>query len=176
MIITILQRWQVDVLFKSVTLRPHRARLLAASTPFGWRRLAFRIFSAQIWVGYAARQRKEVLWLWGWVYWRAQKFSQQHRGKARGQATCSWDEHTGRFLYSADYSSTYYHLDFAHIQRKNPFFNGQVLIAFDKLRSFDYAQCDMIENCNLHATVIHSNLTSSTGLDVCLKFWSPYHF
>ena len=64
------------------------------------------------------------------------------------------DEHTGQFLYSADYSNTYYHLDFAHIQRKNPFFNGQVFIAFDKLRSFDYAQCDMIENCNLHVTVI----------------------
>ena len=67
----------------------HRARLLAASTPFGCRRLAFRIFSPQIRVGYAARQRKEVLWLWGWVYWKVQKFSKQHRGKACGQATCS---------------------------------------------------------------------------------------
>ena len=37
---------------------------------------------------------------------------------------------------SADYSNTYYHLDFAHIQQKKPFFNGQVFIAFDKLRSF----------------------------------------
>lgn len=64
------------------------------------------------------------------------------------------DEHTGHFYISADYSNTYYHLDFAHIQRKKPFFNGQVFIAFDKLRSFDYAQCDMIENCNLHVTLI----------------------
>ena len=55
---------------------------------------------------------------------------------------------------SADYSNTYYHLDFAHIQRKKPFFNGQVFIAFDELRSFDYAQCDVIENCNLHVTLI----------------------
>ena len=62
------------------------------------------------------------------------------------------DKHTGHFLYSADYSNTYYHLDFAHIQPKNPFFNGQLFIAFDG--SFDYAQCDMIENCNLHVTVI----------------------
>ena len=64
------------------------------------------------------------------------------------------DEQTGHFLYSADYSTTYYHLDFAHIKKKKPFFNGQVFIAFDKLRSFDYHQCDIIENCNLHVTVI----------------------
>ena len=62
----------------------HKARLLAASTPFGCRKLAFRIFSAQIWVGYAARQRKKVLWLWSCVYWQPQKFCQQHRGKACG--------------------------------------------------------------------------------------------
>lgn len=38
---------------------------------------------------------------------------------------------------SADYSNTYYHLDFAQIQQRKPFFNGQVFIAFDKLRFFD---------------------------------------
>lgn len=31
------------------------------------------------------------------------------------------DERTGLFLYSPDYSNTYYHLDSAHIARKNPF-------------------------------------------------------
>ena len=64
------------------------------------------------------------------------------------------DERTGNFLFSADYSNTYYHLDFAHIQRKNPFFNGQVFIAFDRLSSFDNSQCNIIENCNLNVTVI----------------------
>ena len=60
------------------------------------------------------------------------------------------DEHKGHFLYSADYSNTYCHLDFADIQRKNPTFNGEVFISYDKLRfGFDYAQCDMIENCNV---------------------------
>ena len=33
------------------------------------------------------------------------------------------DERTGLFLYSPDYSNTYYHLEAAHILRKNPFFN-----------------------------------------------------
>ena len=38
------------------------------------------------------------------------------------------DEQTGHFLYSADYSNTYYHLDFAHIQKKNPFSMGRCLL------------------------------------------------
>ena len=64
------------------------------------------------------------------------------------------DERTGNFLFSADYSNTYYHLDFTHIQRKNPVFNGQVFIAFDKLSSLNNSQCNIIENCNLKVTVI----------------------
>ena len=52
------------------------------------------------------------------------------------------DERTGNFLFSADYSNTYYHLDFAHIQRKNPFFNGKVFLSSDKLSSFDNSQCN----------------------------------
>lgn len=48
-----------------------------------------------------------------------------------------WDKRTGTFLFSADYSNTYYRLNFAHIQRENPFFNGLVFIAFDKLNCFD---------------------------------------
>ena len=64
------------------------------------------------------------------------------------------DERTGNFLFSADYSNTYYHLDFDHIQRKNPFFNGKVFISFDKLSSFDNSQCNILENCNLNVTVI----------------------
>ena len=63
------------------------------------------------------------------------------------------DERTGNFLFSADYSNTYYHLDFSHIQRKNPFFTGQVFIAFDKLSSLNNSQCNIIENCNLKVTV-----------------------
>ena len=43
------------------------------------------------------------------------------------------DKHTGHFLYNADYSNTYYPLDFAHIQPKKPFFNGQEFIAFDEV-------------------------------------------
>ena len=33
------------------------------------------------------------------------------------------DERTGNFLYSADYSNTYYHLDRAHILRKKTLFH-----------------------------------------------------
>lgn len=64
------------------------------------------------------------------------------------------DEQKGNFLFSADYSNTYYHLDFSHIQCKNPFFNGQVFIAFDKLSSFDNSQYNITENCNLNVPVI----------------------
>ena len=33
---------------------------------------------------------------------------------------------TGRLLYSDDFSNMYYHLNAAHVQKKNPFFNGFV--------------------------------------------------
>ena len=38
------------------------------------------------------------------------------------------DQATGALVYSPDYTNTYYHPSFAHIQRKNPMFDGQVFI------------------------------------------------
>ena len=64
------------------------------------------------------------------------------------------DERTGNFFLSTDYSNTYYHLDFAHIQSKNPFYSGKVFLSCDKLGSLDNSQCNILENCNLNVTVI----------------------
>ena len=48
----------------------------------------------------------------------------------------------GNFLFSADYSNIYHHLDFSHIQRKNPFCNGKVFLSFHTLSSSDNSQCN----------------------------------
>ena len=127
-----------------------------------WQRA--RLSGAEGWHSGYSPHRYELVTLPGNVkkrYGCGAEFTERHRNSPNNivvkhvdRRLVRRDEHTGHFLYSADYSNTYYHLDFAHIQQKNPFFNGQVFIAFDKMRSFDYAQCDMIENCNLHATVV----------------------
>ena len=60
------------------------------------------------------------------------------------------DERTGQFQYHAEYSSTYYHLDLSHIQRKKPLYNGiEVFIDFSKYQVMDYGQGDVIRQCNL---------------------------
>ena len=65
------------------------------------------------------------------------------------------DERTGLFQYSPDYTNTYYHLDFSHIQRKNPLFNGKVYLQFEKYQTFDPRQRDVINQCNLEVNFLH---------------------
>ena len=64
------------------------------------------------------------------------------------------DERTGLFLYSADYSNTYYHLDAAHISRKNPFFNGNVYISLEQRQNLDEGQSDVIAMSNLNVVFV----------------------
>ena len=77
------------------------------------------------------------------------------------------DERTGNFLFSADYSNTYYQLDFATFNAKIPFSMGRCFFDSDKLSSLDNSRCNILENCNLNVTVIWYIVI---GLEVSLKF------
>lgn len=119
---------------------------------------------AESWHSGYSPHRYEVVTLPGNVkkcYGCGAEFTERHRSppynivvKHVDRRLVRRDERTGNFLFSADYSNTYDHLDFAHIQRKNPFFNGKVFLSFNKLSSFDNSQCNILENCNLNVTVI----------------------
>ena len=50
------------------------------------------------------------------------------------------DEHTGTFLYSPDFTNTYYHPICSHMVRKNPTFPGFVQIELEKYNSFTLSQ------------------------------------
>jgi len=64
------------------------------------------------------------------------------------------DEQIGLSLYSADYSNTYYHLDAAHISRKNRFFNGNIYISLEERQNLDEGQSNVITMSNLNVVCL----------------------
>ena len=114
-------------------------------------------YGAESWHSGYSPHRYELVTLPGNVkkcYGCGSEFTDRHRSPPHNRRLVRRDERPANFLFSADYSNTYYHLDFTHIQCKNPFFNGQVFISSDKLSSLNNFQCNIIEKCNLKATVI----------------------
>jgi len=47
------------------------------------------------------------------------------------------DDNTGALMYSTDFTNIYYHPNPAHIRRKNPVFDGHVLIDLGTYQSLD---------------------------------------
>ena len=151
--ITILQRWQVAFLFNNMTLSTQDKTIRSQHT-LTVLKVGIQDIPLTVKASYTARQCKKC-------YGCGSEFTDRHRSpphnimvKHVDRRLVRRDERTGNFLFSAYYSYTYYHLDFTHIQRKNPFFNGQVFISFHKLSSLNNFQCNIILNCNLKVTVI----------------------
>ena len=59
------------------------------------------------------------------------------------------DDNTGALVYSADFTNTYYHPNPAHIRRKNPVFDGLVLIDLRTYPSLDEGQREMLKEHGL---------------------------
>ena len=84
-----------------------------------------RLSGAEGWHSGYSPHRYELVTLPGNVrkcYGCGAEFTERHRNSPNNivvkhvdRRLVRRDEHTGHFLYSADYSNTYYHLDFGHI-------------------------------------------------------------
>ena len=59
------------------------------------------------------------------------------------------DQVTGQPIFSIDFQNTYYHLDCAHVRRKNPFFDGKVTVSIEQYQFFDTAQSDYISSSGI---------------------------
>ena len=59
------------------------------------------------------------------------------------------DSNTGELLYARDFTNTYYHPNPSHIKRKNPFFDGSVLIDPGTHQSLDEGQRKILEKSGL---------------------------
>ena len=60
------------------------------------------------------------------------------------------DPATAALVYSPDFTNTYYHPSFAHIQRKNPTFNGLVYIDSAIYRGLDFSQIQALNEYDLN--------------------------
>ena len=63
------------------------------------------------------------------------------------------DQATGALVYSPDYTNTYYHPSFAHIQRKNPMFDGQVFIESAVYRALGVNQIEVLKQYDLNINI-----------------------
>ena len=55
------------------------------------------------------------------------------------------DDNTGALVYSTDFTNTCYHPNPAHIRRKNPVFDGRVLIDLGTYQSLDEGQKEILK-------------------------------
>ena len=55
------------------------------------------------------------------------------------------DDNTGALVYSTDFTNAYYHLNPAYIRRKNPVFDGHVLIDLNTCQTLDEWQIEMLK-------------------------------
>ena len=66
------------------------------------------------------------------------------------------DDNTGALVYSTDFTNTYYHPNPAHIRRKNPVFDGRVLIDLGTYQSLDEGQKDILKEHGLVVNIVNS--------------------
>ena len=66
------------------------------------------------------------------------------------------DDNTGALVYSIDFTNTYYHPNPAHIRRKNPVFDGRVLIDLGTYQSLDEGQREMLKEHGLVVDIVNS--------------------
>ena len=64
------------------------------------------------------------------------------------------DSNTGALLYARDFTNTYYHPN--HIYRKNPFFDGRVLIDPDTYESLNEDQRKVLKKHGLKVIIDNS--------------------
>ena len=65
------------------------------------------------------------------------------------------DDNTGALVYSTDFTNTYYHLNPAHIRRKNPVFDGHVLIDLNTYQTLDECQMEMLKEHGLVVNIVN---------------------
>ena len=63
------------------------------------------------------------------------------------------DPVTHSYIYSPDFSNTYYHPIFDHIRRKNPLFTGSVRLSSSLCASISAVQKQVLENSELNVEV-----------------------
>ncbi|XP_015771522.1 PREDICTED: uncharacterized protein LOC107349844 isoform X3 [Acropora digitifera] len=66
------------------------------------------------------------------------------------------DSNSGALLYARDFTNTYYHLNPSHIKRKNPFFDGRVLIDPDTYESLNEDQRKVLKKHGLKVIIDNS--------------------
>ena len=66
------------------------------------------------------------------------------------------DGNTGTLVYDTDFTNTYYHPNPSHIKRKNPFFDGSVLIDPVTHQSLDEGQRKILEKSGLIVKIDNS--------------------
>ena len=59
-------------------------------------------------------------------------------------------------MYSTDFTNTYYHPNPAHIRRKNPVFDGRVLIDLGTYQSLDEGQREILKENGLAVNIVTS--------------------
>ena len=76
--------------------------------------------------------------------------------------TTSWSSmwigvwYAGALVYSTDFTNTYYHPNPAHIRRKNPVFDGRVLIDLGTYQSLDEGQKEILKEHGLVVYIVNS--------------------
>ena len=65
-------------------------------------------------------------------------------------------DNTGALVYSTDFTNTYYHPNPAHIRRKNPVFDGCVLIDLGTYQSLDEGQRESLKENGLAVNIVTS--------------------
>ena len=66
------------------------------------------------------------------------------------------DDNTEALVYSTDFTNTHYHPNPAHIRRKNPVFDGRVLIDLGTYQSLDEGQREMLKEHGLVVNIVNS--------------------
>ena len=66
------------------------------------------------------------------------------------------DDNTGALVYSTDFTNTYYHPNPTHIRRKNPVFDGRVLIDLGTYQSLDEGQREKLKEHGLVVNIVNS--------------------
>ena len=66
------------------------------------------------------------------------------------------DDNTGALVHSTDFTNTCYHLNPAHIRRKNPVFDGHVLIDLNTYQTLDERQMEMLKEHGLVVNIVNS--------------------
>lgn len=68
----------------------------------------------------------------------------------------SRDDNTGALVYSTDFTNTYYHPNPTQIRRKNPVFDGHLLIDRRTYQSLDEDQREMLKEHGLVVNIVNS--------------------